>query len=215
MIQSRHKDAVAETTAIYPKYVERLGEDHELAMQVLTTRAESEGAPGMWDAAIVDDLKVHELAMKKQGPNSFFAISTQSDAALAMCRAGRLEEGARNAHEAWQSSAKAFGARARLTGGTAHTLASCWIDMGKLAEAGTLPEGIDVGAVAQLAGSKDWGANVELSEAEIAYPRGDYDAARKHLQSAAPVMSRADAEPCQKHLLEKLMAAVEPVTPHR
>jgi len=215
MIQSRHKEAVAETTAIYPKYVERLGEDHELAMQVLTTRAESEGALGLWDSAIVDDLKVHELAMKKQGPLSFFAISTQSDAALAMCRAGRLDEGARNAHEAWQSSAKAFGARAGLTGGTAHTLASCWIEMGKLAEAGSLLEGIDVMAVAQLAGSKDWGANVELSEADIAYRRGDYDAARKYLHSAAPVLSRADAEPYQKHLLEKLMAAVEPVAPHR
>jgi len=215
MIQSRHKEAVAETTAIYPKYVERLGEDHELAMQVLTTRAESEGALGLWDSAIVDDLKVHELAMKKQGPFSFFAISTQSDAALAMCRAGRLDEGARNAHEAWQSSAKAFGARAGLTGGTAHTLASCWIEMGKLAEAGSLLEGIDVMAVAQLAGSKDWGANVELSEADIAYRRGDYDAARKYLHSAAPVLSRADAEPYQKHLLEKLMAAVEPVAPHR
>jgi len=209
MIQSRHREAVEEATAIYPKYVERLGEDHELTMQVLTTRAESEGALGRWDAAIADDLKVHDLAMKKQGPLSFFAISTQSDAGLAMCRAGRLEEGARNAREAWQFSTKAFGARAGLTGGAAHTLASCWIEMGKLAEAGALLDGIDVSAVAQLTGSKDWGANVELSQAEIAYRKGDYNAARKLLQAAAPVLTRADGEAYQKHSLEKLQAAVD------
>jgi eukaryotic-like serine/threonine-protein kinase len=42
MIQAKHKEAIEETTAIYPMYVARLGEDHELSMQVLSTRAESE-----------------------------------------------------------------------------------------------------------------------------------------------------------------------------
>jgi DNA-binding winged helix-turn-helix (wHTH) protein/serine/threonine protein kinase len=211
MIQSRHKEAVAETTAIYPKYVERLGEDHELAIQVLSTRAESEGASGQWEAVVRDDLKVRELAVRKQGPLSFFAISAQSDAALAMCRAGHLDEGSRNAEQAWQSSTKAFGARAGLTGGAAHTLASCWIEMGKLAEAWALLQGIDVSAVTQLAGLKDWGANVELSEAEIAWRRGDPATARRLLKAAASVFSRDDAEPYQRHSLEKLQAALEPV----
>ncbi len=46
MIQSKFKESVAENTAIYPSYVAKLGEDHELAMQVLSTRAASEGAMG-------------------------------------------------------------------------------------------------------------------------------------------------------------------------
>jgi DNA-binding winged helix-turn-helix (wHTH) protein/serine/threonine protein kinase/HEPN domain-containing protein len=215
MIQNKHKDAVAETASIYPKYVEKLGEDHELAMQVLSTQAESEGALGMWNEAIRDDLKIHELAVKKQGPLSFFAIATQSDAALAMCRAGRLEEGAVNAQQAYQASVKAFGPRAGLTGGTAHTLANCWIQQGKLAEASKVLEDIDVSAVAQLAGSKDWGANLDLSQAEIAYRRGDYDSARRYLESAAPVLTRADAEPYQKRTLEKLLAAMDARSPRK
>ncbi|MBX9599959.1 MAG: winged helix-turn-helix domain-containing protein [Bryobacteraceae bacterium] len=208
MIQGKHKDAVAETTAIYPHYVERLGEDHELAMQVLTTRAESEGAQGMWEEAIRDDLKIHQLAVRKQGPLSFFAIATESDAALAMCRAGRIDEGAGHALRAYQSSVKGFGPRAGLTGGVAHTLANCWIQQGKLADASRVLEEIDVAAVAQLAGSKDWHANLELSRAEIAYRQGNFDSARRLLQAAAPVLSRADAEPYQKRALERLMAAV-------
>jgi hypothetical protein len=108
MIQNKHKEAIAETSSIYPLYVERLGEDHELTMQVLTTRAQSEGALEMWVEAIRDDLKIHELAVKKQGPLSFFAIATQSDGALAMCRGGRLEQGAWHAQQAYEASMKAF-----------------------------------------------------------------------------------------------------------
>jgi DNA-binding winged helix-turn-helix (wHTH) protein/serine/threonine protein kinase len=209
MIQNKHKESVAETTAIYPTYVQRLGEDHELSMQVLTTRAQSEGALEMWDEAIRDDMKIHELAVKKQGPLSFFAIATQSDGALAMCRGGRLEQGASHAQQAYEASVRAFGPRAGLTGGAAHTLASCWIEQGKLADASRVLEGIDANAVAQLAGSKDWEANLELSQAQIAYLRGEYDSARKLIESATPVLERADAEPYQKRALQKLSAAVD------
>ena len=209
MIQNKHKEAIAETTSIYPLYVERLGEDHELTMQVLTTRAQSEGALEMWDEAIRDDMKIHQMAVKKQGPFSFFAIATQSDGALAMCRGGRLDQGASNAQQAYEASVKAFGPRAGLTGGAAHTLASCWIEQGKLADASRVLEGIDANAVAQLAGSKDWEANLELSQAQIAYLRGEYDSARKLLESATPALERADAEPYQKRALQKLSAAVD------
>jgi hypothetical protein len=63
--------------------------------------------------------------------------------------------------------------------------------------------------VAQLAGSKDWEANLELSQAQIAYLRGEFDAARKLLEAATPVLERADAEPYQKRALQKLSAAVD------
>ena len=68
---------------------------------------------------------------------------------------------------------------------------------------------IDSSVVAQLAGFPDWFANVDLAQAEIAYRQGKYDAARKHLQSAVPVFSKADAEPYQKRALEALAADLE------
>jgi len=46
-----------------------------------------QGSLERWDDAIRDDLAIHELAVHKQGPLSFFAIATLSDAALAQCRA--------------------------------------------------------------------------------------------------------------------------------
>jgi eukaryotic-like serine/threonine-protein kinase len=209
MIQKKHAEAVEEATAIYPEFVSRLGMDHELTMQLLSTRAQSEGSLGMWDDAVRDDLAIHEIAVRKQGPLSFFAVATLSDAALAQCHAGHYREGEPNARKSYEASVKAFGARSGLTGGVADTLAGCLIGMGKLDEASALLQQIDVPAVAQLTGDRDWGAGVTLERAEISYRRHDYDAARGYVQTIAQVFSRKDAEPYQKRLFETLKAALD------
>ncbi|HZW79582.1 MAG TPA: tetratricopeptide repeat protein [Candidatus Deferrimicrobiaceae bacterium] len=209
MIQNKHAEAVAEATAIYPEFVSRLGPNHELTMQVLATRAQSEGSLERWDDAIRDDLAIHDLAVQKQGPLSFFAVATLSDAALAQCRAGRYRDGESNARKAYASSGKAFGPRAGLTGATADTLAGCLIGLDKLEEATVLLQQIDVPAVAQLTGDPDWGAGVTLERAKIAYRSRNYEAARSYVQSVAPVFSRQDAEPYQKHAFESLRAALD------
>ncbi len=213
MIQNKRAEAVQEATAIYPEFVSRLGPEHELTMQLLATRAQSEGGLGLWDDAIRDDLTIHELAVRKQGPLSFFAVATLSDAALAQCRAGRYREGEPNARNAYESSAKAFGPRAGLTGGVADTLAGCLIGLGKLDEASTLLQQIDRPAVAQLTGDADWGAGVTLEQAEIAYRHHDYDAARGYVRTVAPVFTRKDAEPYQKRAFESLKAALDQPSP--
>jgi eukaryotic-like serine/threonine-protein kinase len=213
MIQNKHAEAVREATAIYPEFVSRLGPDHELTMQLLTTRAQSEGSLELWDDAIRDDLAIHELAVHKQGPLSFFAVATLSDAALAQCRAQRYREGESNARNAYETSGKAFGPRAALTGAAAETLASCLIGLDRLDAAASLLQQIDVSAVAQLSGDPDWGAAVSLAQAEIAYRHRNYDAARAYVQSVAPVYTRKDAEPFQKRAFETLKAALEKPLP--
>jgi len=206
MIEGKNKEAVEETTSLYPAYLSRLGETHELTMQLLTTRAQVEGAMGLWDDAIRDDLNVYRLAVQKQGAQSFFAISTLSDASLAQCRSGHVSEGEANAKNAWEASTKAFGPSAGLTGGVAYGLAVCRMGQGKLQDASQLLAGIDTRAVAELAGFPDWSANVVLAQAEIAFRKGDYAEARKYLEKARPVFLRADAEPYQKHALQILNA---------
>jgi serine/threonine protein kinase len=209
MIQKKHAEAVQEATAIYPEFVSRLGMDHELTMQLLSTRAQSEGSLELWDDAVRDDLAIYEIAVRKQGPLSFFAVATLSDAALAQCHAGRYREGEPNARKSYETSVKAFGPRSGLTGGVADTLAGCLIGMGKLDEASALLQQIDVPAVAQLTGDRDWGAGVTLEKAEISYRHRDYDAARAYVQSVAPVFSRKDTEPYQKRAFETLKTALD------
>jgi hypothetical protein len=209
MVQQKNSEAVEETTRIYPLYVKELGEDHELSMQVLSTRAASEGAMGQYRRAQSDALKIYDLAVRKRGAASFFAIATLADAALAQCRGGQLREGEANARKAYRTSFTGFGARAGLTGGAAHTLADCLIEEGKLDEASKLLENIDTDAVGQLTGSKDWFAAVEFSKAKIAFQRKSYEVARQHLAIAAPVYSRADAEPYQRKALAELTAALK------
>jgi len=208
MIQGKNAEAVDETNQIYPAFVSRLGRDHELTMQVLATRTQCEGSLGRWDDAVRDGLELHELAVQKQGPLSFFAIASLSDASLAQCRAGKLQDGEANARRAYEASRKAFGEHAGLTGGTADTLANCLSERNQLDEASKLLDSIDTKAVAQLSGDANWAANVDLARAEIAYRRGDMAGARKQLEPAIAVFSRPDAEPYQKHKLETLMSSL-------
>jgi eukaryotic-like serine/threonine-protein kinase len=215
MIQNKHAEAIKETNAIYPEFVSRLGPDHELSMQLLSTRAQSEASLELWDDAIRDDLAIYDLAIRKQGPLSFFAVATLTDAALAQCRAGHNREGESNARKAYEGSAKAFGPRAGLTGATAYTLASCLIDSSKLDEASTLLQQIDVPIVAQLTGDPDWGANVTLAQAQIAYRHGNYDAVSSYVRSIAPIYTRKNAEPYQKRAFESLKAALEKSPPRK
>jgi hypothetical protein len=208
MIQGKNKEAIQETTSLYPAYVARLGETHELSMQLLTTRAQCEGTLGIWNDAIRDDLAIYRLAIQKQGPLSFFAIGTLADASLAQCRSGRYTEGVPNARKAWESSVRAFGAHAGLTGGAAYSLASCWIGTGRLQDAASLLREIDTKAVAELAGFPDWSANVTLAQGEIALRQGNDDDAQRYMEAAKPVFMRADAEPYQRRAVETLSAAI-------
>jgi hypothetical protein len=209
MNESKFAEAVQEANKIYPSFVSMLGEDHELTMQLLATRAQSEGSLGDWDGTIRDDLTIYRIASQKQGPLSFFPIATLSDASMAQCRAGRLDEGAANARKATDDSQKAFGERAGLTDGARFGLADCLISLGKLDEASALLQKVDAKAVTQLSGDPNWSANLDLALGEIAFRRGDFAAARKYVQSATPVFTRPDAEPYQKRALEILSAAIE------
>jgi tetratricopeptide (TPR) repeat protein len=209
MIQNKHTEAVAEANAIYPQFVTRLGEDHELTMQLLTTRAQSEGSLGLWNDAYRDDMTIYRIALRKQGPMSFFSVVTLSDAALAQCRGGHIAEGEINARRAYEAARKGFGDESAIAGGTAYTVAACLIDLGRLPEAAGLLENIDSSKVAQLAGIADWGANVDLAQAEIAYRRKNYAAAKKYLESATPAFTRPGAEVYQRQKLETLSAALE------
>ncbi len=173
-------------------------------MQLLATRAQSEGSMGLFEDAVHDDLAIYNISVKKQGPLSFYSIATLSDASEAQCRAQHMVEGLLNARKANEASIKAFGPRAALSGGTTLPVANCLIGLKRFEEASRLLDGIDTQAVAQLSGDPDWGAGVTLSQAEIAFREGDYLKARKCIESVRAVFSRPDAEAYQRHKMEEL-----------
>jgi len=208
MIQRKFRESVQEANAAYPDFLANFGPDHELTMQLLATRAQSEGSMGSFEDSVRDDMAIYQAAVKKQGPLSFYAIATLSDASVGQCRAGHLVEGLASARSAHESAVKAFGARAALSDGTALPLANCLISLGKLDEAGRLLDQIDAKAVAQLTGDPDWGASINLARAEIAVQRADLDQAGKLIETVRPVFSRPDAEAYQTRKMEDVSAAI-------
>jgi serine/threonine protein kinase len=209
LVRNDYEQAIRELDGAHPAFVAALGEDHEQTMQVLATRAQCEGSLGRWDDAIRDDLEVYRLAVRKQGPRSFYGVSGLADAALSQCRSGRFAEGADNARRAFEASASAFGDRAGLTAGVAITLATCLVGLERLDEASRLLDGIDVAAVSQLAGGTDWGAEVALVQGEIAYLRGDDAGARRLVRAAEPAFARPDADAYQRQKVASLSAAID------
>jgi DNA-binding winged helix-turn-helix (wHTH) protein/serine/threonine protein kinase len=203
MIAGKHAEAIDQANAVYPRMLARLGPDHEMLLQLLTTRAQSEGVLERWNDAIRDDLHVHDIAMRKQGPKSFFAIATLTDAATAQCRGGHLAEGLANARMAHDMAAAAFG-KAALTDATSYTLAACEIDARDYGTATRHLEGIDRTSVAQLAGDPNWGANVDLALAQVAVAKGQMEDARRSLDTAAPAFKAPGAEPYQTRLWREL-----------
>lgn len=208
MIQKKFREAVDEANAIYPDFLKKLGPDHQLTMQLLATRAQSEGSIGLFDDSVRDDLLVYGIASTKQGPLSFYSIATLSDASVGQCRANHLAEGEANALKAHDAAAKAFGPQSALAQGTALSLANCLIGLGKLQEASQYLQGLDAKAVAQLTGDPDWGAGVTLANAEIALKQGNYALAKKYLDVVRPVFSRPDAEAYQKEKMDQLSQEV-------
>ena len=204
MIGNKNRESIAEVDAIYPSLQRLFGQDHEITMQALTTRAQSEGQAGLWEDAIRDDLAIHAVAARKQGEQSFFAIATLADAALAECRGNHVAEGLRHAAAAFAASQKAFGLKAGLTGGVAYSLGSCQLLAAQYrAAAGTL-DTIDAKAVAQLAGDAHWEANLQLARAELAWRAGDLATAKAQLALAAPHFREPRAELYQKNAVERL-----------
>ena len=204
MIEKEFPESVEEANAIYPDFLTNFGPDHQLTMQLLTTRAQSEGSMGLFDDSVRDDLAIYGISVKKQGPLSFYSIATLSDAAVAQCRANHLHEGELNARKAHDSAIKAFGPQSPLAQGTSLPLANCLIGLGKLDEASKYLKDIDTQAVVQLAGDPDWGAGVSLAQAEIAARQGDFVQAQKLVESVRAVFSRSDAEAYQKHKMDEI-----------
>jgi len=209
MIQREFAAAIKEADALHAKMVDTLGADHEMTLQLLATRAQSHGSLEQWDAAIRDGLEAHRLAVAKQGPRTFYAIATLTDTATAQCRASRVKEGQENAESAYRESLAAFGPAAALTQAVAFTRAGCLIAANRMDEAAALLEGIQPDNVAALAGDPNWGANLELAQAQIAFARRNYGDARKHLDAAKPGFSVPKAEAYQVRALNVLDASLQ------
>ena len=173
----------------------------------MSTRAQSEGALERWDAAIADTRVVHQIAVKKQGEGSFFALASLTDGATALCRAGRRAEALSDLAKARSVAHAAFPGTG-LEDAIDYAWGACLIAEGRIDEAARKLENIDAAKVAQLAGDPDWGANVDLARGQIALARHDLAGARKALDAAAPAFAKPAAEPYQVRAYKRLRAEV-------
>ncbi|MGD0986442.1 MAG: protein kinase [Candidatus Sulfotelmatobacter sp.] len=209
MMQRKYAEEIQLANLIYPSLVKELGEDHQASMEILATRAASEGSLHMWEAAIRDDLTSYALAARKQGSGSILALGPLSDAGLSQCRSGRYAEGEANARNAWTASEKGFGPRAGITGGCGYSLAICLMGLNRFEEASRLLENIDIDAVTQLSGDATVGPSIALAKGQIAARREDFASAHLYAQQAEAALDRPDADSIDRQALHDLRKVIE------
>lgn len=209
MVEGRHAEAVKEATALYPQMLAVFGPEHEMTLQLLATRAQSEASLERWDDAIADTDRVHAIAVRKQGPASFFSLASLTDGATARCRSGRRAEALRDLAGAHDVARKVF-PDSGLQGGIDYAWGACLIEDGRFDEAAARLKGIDREAVTQLAADAGWGANLDLAEAQIAFARGDLAAARRSLAAAGTVFAKPGADAYQARAYAALAARLAP-----
>jgi hypothetical protein len=205
MVEGRHAEAVREATALYPRMLAVFGPAHEMTLQLLSTRAQSEASLERWDAAIADTGRVHAIAVRKQGPASFFSLVSLADGATAKCRAGRRREALAELATAAALARRGFPGSG-LEGGIDYAWGACLIEDGRFEQAAARLKGIDRAAVTQLAADAGWGANLDLANAQIAYARGDLAAARRDLAAAGTVFGRPGGDAWQTRAYRTLEA---------
>ena len=208
LYQRRFADAVTTLSAVLPLMRQQLGSDHRLVQQTLAARVEAYGDLGDYRASIADGRALYAIALKQQGLHAFRPIVALSDLATSECRAPDLAHGVADAREAYRASLEAFGAKAALTQGVAVALAQCLIEAGQDAAAAPLIAHIDRKAVAELASDSDWGANVDLAQAEIASHAGRWKDAAASLHAAAVAYASPQSDVFQHRKFEVLNALV-------
>jgi hypothetical protein len=209
MVENRHREVIELTTEVYPEFVKVYGDSNQYSLQVLATRATSEAALEQWDAAIQDEVAVHNIAMKAQGPLGLFSTVPYSDLGLFECQAGKFSQGIPTAKWAYEQTQKAFKNRSGLVDSTAFALAFCDIGGGKANEAAALLARIDANSIAQLNGDPSFGANIALAKAQVALKQGNRSEASSQFALAQQMFRQQTPSSYQKRWLDRVQSALQ------
>jgi DNA-binding winged helix-turn-helix (wHTH) protein/serine/threonine protein kinase len=209
MVENRHREVVELTTEVYPGFLKIYGDSNQYSLQILSTRATSEAALESWDAAIQDEVTIHTIALKAQGPLGLFSTVPFSDLAMFECQSGRYSQGIPTAKMAYQQTQKAFANRSGLVDSAAFALAFCDLGGDKTNEAAALLAKIDSGSIAQLTGDPAFGANVALAKAQVALKQGDRGEAAKQFGLAQQAFQHGSPNSFQKRWYGSVQSALQ------
>lgn len=204
MIEKRHAEVVAAATQLLPLMEKRFGVQHRRTMQLLAVRQQSLGSLERYAEAAADGERVWRTTARHEGASAFQAVAGRADTATSQCRAGQYEAGIANARASLAAARAAPGPETALSMAVRTVLADCLIGAGRPAEAKPLLANIDRKKVSELVGDRDWGANLDLALAQVAFAADDRAEARQRLDAARPAFAQANADPYQVRKLAAL-----------
>ncbi len=203
----RYTEGLATLNALLPLFEQRLGGEHRLTLTLLAARQQALGGVGRYADSAADGERLWHAAARKDGASSFAAVAGRADTGISQCRAGELQKGLANIEAALASLRTDLQGRTALEDALKAGMADCYVAMRRFDEADALLRGIDRVKAAQLVGDANWGAQVDLTLAEIALGRGNRALARKAFDAAVGPL-RGSHDLFVKHRLSALSRAL-------
>jgi DNA-binding winged helix-turn-helix (wHTH) protein len=209
LAQNKAEQGLAELDQLYPAINAVFGPDHRATLTLLAHRADALTILGRYDEVQAVEMAIYRATAEKEGPQSWAALGTLTNAAVAQCRAGKAEEGLVTARDAYERAKTAFGVEHLLTQAAAGNMGFCLILAGKPGQAAALLSSIDAAAVSQMMMDATYRGELDLMRAAIAFSGGDRTQGLILLRRAAPLLERPDADPYMKNWMRRLSGGAD------
>ena len=202
--QSRAEAGLAALDRLSPIVSAVFGPEHRATLTLLSSRADALTQLGRYDEVQAVEMSIYRSAAAHEGRQSWAALGTLTNAAVAQCRAAKIELGLATSRDAYDGARAAFGAAHVLTQAAAGNAAFCLIMAGQTEQAARLLSGIDAAAVSQMMMDATYAAELDLMRAAIAFSAGDKTGGAVLLHRVAPALARPDADMYMRDWMRRL-----------
>jgi DNA-binding winged helix-turn-helix (wHTH) protein len=202
--QSRAEAGLAALDRLFPIVSAVFGPEHRATLTLLSSRADALTQLGRYDEVQAVEMSIYRSAAAHEGRQSWAALGTLTNAAVAQCRAAKIELGLATSRDAYDGAKAAFGAAHVLTQAAAGNAAFCLILAGQTGPAARLLSGIDAAAVSEMMMDATYGAELDLMRAAIAFSAGDKAGGAVLLRRVAPALARPDADGYMRDWMRRL-----------
>lgn len=210
-LQNKYKETVAQADQNFSTFSHVLGPDHQLTLATLATRAAAEGQLQEYDAAIRDDLALHDAEQDNPNPAARrMEEGSLNDAAVYECHLGRFQSGLEHAREVLRETGRGPAVQPMFYNGSLFTVADCLLaeqesgrhrDVNAIREAVATLKKIDPQAMAEYSGQDQYQGFIDLAFARAAVLQGDSTIAREYAIRAQPFLKGPGADPYEQKLL--------------
>ena len=212
-LEGKYPQVVTQADMNYARFNRVLGDQNQLTLATLATRAAAEGQIQRYAEAERDDLLLY-AAEQRNPSGKRMEEGSLVDAATYECRRGDFAEGIVHAREVARETASGPFAQPAFYNGSMLTTAECILGeqeahasadkAAQLDQAKALLNEVDVKQMAETSDDSAYVGALDVAKARLALLRGDREAAQRAATAAKPLLAGPGTDPFEKEELQRV-----------